>query len=224
MKQKHEHLEIYVIHTRAFRETSLLVELFSKKLGRCSAIARGTYSGKSPTRFLLQPFQPLSVHLQGSTELLNLSKVERLAILPNLAGQSLVCGLYLNELLYHTLHRYDPHPELFHAYAEALGKLTAHQSQIALREFELRLLASLGYGIHFENVHITSEFYRYDPQQGFLPSMHGNGFDIFPTSILLALAKNDWHFPQTLGAARLLTRIALAPLLGNKEIRSRELL
>ena len=141
MKQKHEQLTAYVLHVRPFRETSLLVELFTERLGRCSAVARGAYRGKSPSRSLLQCFNFLLVNLQGQGELLTLTHVEYAETPYFLAGDAVVCGLYLNELLYATLHRHDPYPALFQAYHQTLQKLAYHKSaQMILRQFELILL------------------------------------------------------------------------------------
>ena len=224
LKQKHEQIKAYVIHTRPFRETSLLIEFFTEKLGRCSAISRGAYSGKSPKKLLLQPFNPLSISLQGSTDLLSLTQVERTSLSASLAGEALVCGLYLNELLYHLVHRYDPHPALFDAYCDALNALPHKPAANTLREFEFILLEELGYGIHFEMIKNAEAHYRYIPQQGFIITEKNNSPDVFSAEILNAIAEKNWAFPGALGVAKHLTRIALAPLLAGREIHSRQLL
>lgn len=225
MKQKYDQLLAYVIHTRPFRETSLLLELFTENLGRCSAIARGAYRGKSPSRPLLQCFNFLTISLQGQGELLNLTQVEYAATPCFLAGQATVCGLYLNELLYATLHRYDPHPNLFHAYHHTLLQLAdAANPKIILRQFELVLLEELGYGIHFSELDETL-YYQYDPKNGFQPLMQGDEHNplCFSGAILLAMAAEQWQNPEVVQCAKRLTRIALTPLLAGKIIRTREL-
>ena len=221
MRQKHEHLHAYVLHTRPFRETSLLIDFFTKDLGRCSAVARGTSRGKSPTRILLQPFNALRISVQGSGELLTLTQVEREGIPQYLETPSLICGLYLNELLVYTLHRHDPHPCLFLAYQDALKALPLTQS-VALREFELTLLEALGYGIHFERIDDTQADFYYDPQQGFQKAAISTQ-DCFSGKMLLEIAKKNWQEASVLSAAKRLTRLALTPLLNGKAIRSREL-
>lgn len=218
MRQKHEQLNAYIIHSRPFRETSLLVDFFTKELGRCSAIAKGAYRGKSLMRLLLQPFRPLKISLQGSTELLTLTQVENLTIPEYLEGRVLVCGMYLNELLYHLLHREDPHPGLFEAYQKALMDLSCGEAA-TLREFELTLLDELGYGIHFERASDLMAEYQYHPQEGFKRSISG-----FSGELLRQIAERKFEQKEVLVAAKQLTRLALDPLLNGKEIRSRELL
>jgi len=59
-----------------------------------------------------------------------------------------MCGFYLNELLLKLLAREDPHPELYVAYESTLADIAAGAEQArALRRFEVRLLAELGYAL-----------------------------------------------------------------------------
>ena len=225
MKQKHDGLTAYVIHARPFRETSLLLELFTENLGRLSAIAKGAYRSKSPTRPLLQCFNFLQVNLQGQSELLNVTQVERAEAPYFLSGQAVVCGLYLNELLYATLHRHDPHPVLFQAYHHTLLQLAQDEDpKIILRQFELVLLEELGYGIHFAELDEAC-YYRYDPKNGFqvLPDMQEQDKGCFSGKILLSIAAQQWQIPEVTIVAKHLTRLALAPLLAGKTIHAREL-
>lgn len=226
MKQKYDHLAAYVLHARPFRETSLLLELFTEKLGRYSAIARGASKGKSSTRILLQPFNFLQVSLQGHGELLTVTQVERSGAPCFLSGQAAVCGLYLNELLYDTLHRHDPHPVLFQSYHHTLLQLAAGKdAKIILRQFELVLLEELGYGIHFSNLE-ANQYYRYDPKNGFqqLARFYEEDPGCFSGETLLALAAENWQHKEVLRAAKRLTHLAFTPLLAGKAIRARELL
>jgi len=226
VRQKHDGLTAYVIHARPFRETSLLLELFTEKLGRLSAIAKGAYRSKSPTRSLLQCFNFLQVNVQGQSELLNITQVERLELPYFLSGQAVVCGLYLNELLHVTLHRHDPHPALFQAYHYTLLKLAKNQDpRIVLRQFEFILLEELGYGIHFSELDEAC-YYRYDAKNGFqiLPNVQATDPFCFSGKILLTIAAQNWHVAEAITVAKRLTRLALAPLLAGKTIHARELL
>jgi DNA repair protein RecO (recombination protein O) len=227
MRQKHEHLTAYVLHTRSYRETSLLIDFFTLELGRYSAVAKGVYRGKSPTRFLLQPFNLLSISLQGTSELLTLTSVERANLPKSLENRTLICGLYLNELLVYTLHRHDPHPRLFHAYQRTLEQLPLVPEDkhlaISLREFEFILLEELGYGLHFDQVKNEASDFLYEPPYGFQVASVKTA-DSFSGKVLKTIAEKNWALAETLTAAKRLTRLALAPLLNGKEIRSRELL
>src|SRR5690242_11052622 len=113
----------WVLHTRAYSESSLLVEVITMDYGRISGIARGVQRPHSALRGLLRPFVPLLISWSGKTELVSFSKVEALGAPHRLAGRLLLHGFYLNELIMRLLHRYDPHPHLYTAYQQALLSL-----------------------------------------------------------------------------------------------------
>src|SRR5690625_5350658 len=146
----------YVLHQRSFRERSQLVELFTAEEGRCGVVARR--SRRQPLRL----FQPVAIRLSGRGELLRLQQWEERGPGLWLEGGPLVCGLYLNELLYRLLHRGLAQPELFAAYEAALAALAALSDGLGesvpggaqrallervLRQFELLLLEVLGYAV-----------------------------------------------------------------------------
>jgi len=150
----------YVLHQRAYRDTSVLLELFSPEYGRVGVIARGVKSAKSRWRGVLQPFQPLLVSWNQRGELGTLTGAESqgpaLAIAPDLIAS----GFYLNEILLRLLERDDGQIELFRFYDETLrglDKIGAEINagtdsrpvalEILLRQFEMRLLTALGYGL-----------------------------------------------------------------------------
>ncbi len=150
----------YVLHQRAYRDSSVLLELFSPEYGRVGIIARGAKSAKSRWRGVLQPFQPLLASWNKRGELGTLTAAEAhgpsLTIPPDLIAS----GFYLNEILLRLLERDEEQLELFGCYDEALRGLNkvgekANQEnqsrsvalEILLRQFEIRLLAALGYGL-----------------------------------------------------------------------------
>jgi DNA repair protein RecO (recombination protein O) len=141
----------FVLHTYAYRETSLIVETFTADHGRVAMVARGAKRPRSETRGLLQAFQPLTLSWAGAGELKTLLKAEWGGGLPLPRGAALLCGFYLNELLLKLLAREDPHAALFRDYHDALEALctsaTATIQGAILRRFELRLLAELGYAL-----------------------------------------------------------------------------
>src|SRR5262249_57528832 len=113
----------YVLHMYSFKESSLVVEVFTRRLGRLGLVARGARRPRSSLRGLLMAFQPLTLSWSGKAELRTLHRAEWLAGHPQLAGMSLMCGFYLNELLLKLLAREDPHEGLYLAYDEALRAL-----------------------------------------------------------------------------------------------------
>jgi len=141
----------YVLHQRAYRDTSAIVELFTPEHGRIGVVARGIKRPKSPWRGLLQPFQPLLVSWRGRGELKTLADVEAQGMALQLSSQPLVSGFYLNELLMRLVARFDAQLTLFGCYDASLRALAVVQDDVALervlRYFERDLLAALGYAL-----------------------------------------------------------------------------
>src|SRR5664279_5193975 len=149
--QRRDDQPAFVLHTYAYRETSLIVEAFTADHGRVAMVARGAKRPRSETRGLLQAFQPLNLSWAGAGELKTLLKAQWRGGLPLPGGSALLCGFYLNELLLKLLAREDPHPALFAEYAAALAALAAQSlpaaQAVVLRGFEVRLLSELGYAL-----------------------------------------------------------------------------
>lgn len=138
----------YVLHSRAFRESSQLLELLTRDYGRVGAVARGAKGARSRWRGVLQPFRPLLVSYSRRSELATLTAADQVAAPPALAGEALYCGLYLNELTLRLLLRDDPHAEVFEQYRETLGALVEGEAlQTALRLYEKQLLDATGFGL-----------------------------------------------------------------------------
>ena len=150
-RDRHDDEPAFVLHTYAYRETSLIVEAFAERSGRVAMIARGAKRPRSELRGVLQAFQPLALSWAGGGELKTLVKAEWRGGLPLPGGAALLCGFYLNELLMKLLAREDPHQKLWLEYESTLRALTVQSQPAAqsaiLRHFELRLLAELGYAL-----------------------------------------------------------------------------
>src|SRR5580693_8353425 len=137
----------YLLHRRSFRDTSLIIEFFSREHGRLTCFARGA-RGPKPRFFGLRPFQPLLLSWAGRGEAPQLTAAEPRAAVPPLPPENLLSGFYLNELLMKLTGQHDPHPEVFDQYEQALQQLrTGSSPEPVLRRFERRLLELLGYGI-----------------------------------------------------------------------------
>jgi DNA repair protein RecO (recombination protein O) len=140
-------LAAYVLHRYDWSESSLIVDLFTRELGRVVVAAKGARRPTSQLRALLRPFQRLHATLgrtaQGA-EVHNLRGAEWAGGVPVEGGEALFTGFYLNELLMKLLAREDPHPGLWDVYAATLTLLGRASEAVALRAFELRLLREIG--------------------------------------------------------------------------------
>lgn len=221
--------QAFVLHRRDFGNTSLLVEVLARGLGRFPAIAKGARRGRNPGSALLQPFQPLWLGAVGRGEVRTLTRVEAAGRPFALAGGALPCGLYLNELLVRLLGRHDPHDPLFAFYHGALSALGAGADlDRSLRQFELRLLEELGYGPSLDRD--ADSRAPLDPQGTYLvepgqaPRLAGAGGGTrIRGATLLALAGDTPLGPVERREARTLLRRLLEPHLGPKPLKSREL-
>ena len=152
MAERIERQPAFVLHERAYRETSALLELFTRDLGRVAVVARGLRAAKPRIpRGSLRAGQPIECGLLLRGELGQLIAAEPVGLPRLLTGVHLQSALYLNELLARLLERHDPHPILFDAYANLLGSMPDDRDALgfALRRFESLLLGEIGYGIDF---------------------------------------------------------------------------
>ena len=227
---KVDHQPAFVLHSVPYKETSLIVELFTRDHGRVSVVARGARRPRAALRGLLLPFQPLKVGWFGKTELKTLAHADWQGALPQLGGVPLLAGLYLNELLLRLTAREDPHSELFADYARAIRALGPRDGQgeplsAQLRRFELRLLVELGYAPDLrctqDGAPLDAEC-RYHCQLPAGVSAHADGE--YSGAALLALAEGDFSTPAALRAARTLTRQWLDHCLGEPPLATRALM
>lgn len=221
----------YILHNRPFNESSALLDVFTLMYGRIHLIARSARSMHSRFRGLLRPFIPLLISWSGKTELMSLHAVEVNGAMCYLQGSSLLNGIYLNELLVRVLPRFDAHPNLFMIYQETLQQLYQQNAQETnLRLFEKQLLQEVGYGLQLHKEAITGEpilpheKYVFIPGKGFVKNQPAQrNLLALPGKALLALHNGSLTEPDDLRWAKRLTRLAIAELLGNKPVRSREL-
>jgi DNA repair protein RecO (recombination protein O) len=227
---KQDNQPVYVLHTYPFKETSLVVELFSQQFGRVAAVAKGARRPHSAMRGLLQSFQMLSGAWSGKNELKTLHSLDWSAGLTLLKGEALMCGFYMNELLLRLLPREDAHESLFAYYAAALQTLSL-ETDLAntLRRFELKLLQELGYAVPLlqdeNDVPVEAEkTYRYEAEYGACElGATKNGVQCRGKT-LLDMARDDYSDVQTQSQSKQLMRYLLAHYLGDKPLHTRQLL
>lgn len=217
----------YVLHSRPYRETSLLLELLTREHGRLGVVARGVRGERARLRrALLEPFECLAVGLLRRGELATLTAVEWPAVPVPVAGNAVLAGLYLNELVVRLTARDDPLPRLFDAYARTLQRLSAGEPLAwTLRRFERDLLQALGYGLPLQYEAQSGEaldpegYYRFTVGDGALRCREADA-EALRGSDLLALAADRMPDARGLLALRNLMRQAIRFHLGGAELRS----
>ncbi len=233
----------FVLQHRKFRETSLILDVFTRDYGIVSILAKGVRKAKSKTAALLQPFTALIISYSNKAELKILTHVERAQDAFDLAGMPLYCGFYLNELISLLLHKDDPYPELFVDYTNCLYCLTQLTAssvtnsksiedsanifnlslEAALRIFELNLLEKVGFAlpIQYEAKNQmpikASARYLFAVGQGVFEHPEGK----ISGKTLHALQKQQFDDEQTLAEAKYLMRSVINFHLNGKALKTR---
>ncbi len=145
------HQPAYILHSQPHSETSLILDVFTRRHGRILVMAKGALRPYTRWRAsIFQTFQTLSMGFSGKGAVRTLLDAEWVGGIPMLQGAALMSGYYMNEWLMRSLAREDAHAGLFDAYQHSLADLSlnaasaAEQAQV-LRRFELALLTELGF-------------------------------------------------------------------------------
>ena len=223
----------FILHTIPYRETSLLVDIFTLNHGRLRCVAKGfrkpNKKGISKTLF---PYSEHHFQWQGRGELKTLTQADPIQAPVFLKQESLFVGLYINELLYKLLHQNDPHQSLYEFYRQLMTQLsTSETQQPVLRRFEMLLLEELGYGLVLDaeaetGQAVSSEhLYYYIPDQGLklIQDQTADNLHAFSGADIMALCQGQLEQQSVLRAAKKLTRQVIDFYLDGKELNSREL-
>jgi len=223
----------FLLHKKAYRETSLLLEVFSKDYGRVGLVAKGAVTKKKLNQSL-QPFMLLQIAWSGRSELGNLTCAEPDGMPVLLSGDKLFSGYYLNELLIRLLHRNDPHQGLFDVYQHIIEKLAITNSlESTLRLFEKKLLDELGYGLILDHDIETGDVIKADGIYDYIENngpilissarVKVKGVKVKGKTLLSLLSELDIEDKESRSEAKRLMRFLLAPLLGDRPLHSRRI-
>lgn len=220
-----------VLHRRAYRETSFLVELLTRDHGRIGAVARGAQNGRRSSGLCLQPFQLLLVDWDSRGELVTLRGSEPASTPVLLSGDQSLVGLYLNEICVRLLARGDPQPQLLEHYQSCLAGLAAGDAAWSMRRFERELFAGAGYALPLvEDAQGSAlqreRLYHVEPDQGahVLPMGVAESTQGIRGSALLDLGADIRPDDADLRALRGLARAWLNHYLGGRALNSWELM
>ncbi len=171
----------YVIHSRPYKETSLIVTFLTEKKGKISAVAKGAKRKNSRLSGNLEPFQCLNIDYRGKSDLKSLVLAEPIEVFEDFFGsENLYSAFYVNELINYLVAQADESMEIFDIYKKCISNLKRNnQIEKILRDFELNILSTLGYEINFLTDYDSNEpimnglRYKYSPQSGFSKSEQG---------------------------------------------------
>ena len=221
----------FVLHSYPYKETSLIVEVFTRDFGRVPLIAKGAKRPHSQLRGVLQTFQPLQVAWTGKSEVRTMVSAEWVGGLRPLERSALLCGFYLNELLVKLLARDDPHAALFDHYIAALNQL-AHDEPpaIVLRKFELSLLKETGVAGNISFITTTGQpvlpdqLYVIDPERGPREANVSDTIPVVNGKTLLDMEAADYSDTATQQQSKFLMRHLLSHHLNGLTLNTRQIL
>ncbi len=224
---------VYVLHQRRYSDSRMILELWAEHSGRIAGLFR---IGRKPGSAAPMLFSPYEAQWRGRSELKALTVFEPAGQGGlRLSGIGAMCGLYLNELLIRCIQPGDPHPRVFSVYQQALTDLQPvaelPQAEPVLRYFELRLLEQLGLAVNFfycsdsGNPILAHAHYELVVDAGFRKSESGHDprRGIFTGHEILATGQFALENAGQRRAAKWMTRQLLAPVLGDRPLKSREL-
>lgn len=225
-----EFASAFILHQRPYRETSLLLDVFSEQYGRVSLIAKGVRQKKRSQAGLLQLYQPLTLSWLGRGDLHTMTSAEALSARYRLTAEAALCGLYINELLVRMLPANLPEPDLFKAYEIALSGLQeAENTEIILRLFEKKLLLHLGYGLVLDREAETGQLiddslrYTYQADAGLRLAQNNSLEPTLSGRSLRHLLNEQGFDKQSLKEIKQLMRNVIHFYLGGKPLNSRQL-
>jgi len=243
----------FVLHAYPYRETSLLLQLWTRGHGRFAAVAKGAKRAKGAAKALLLPFVPLDLSWFGRGEVKTLKLAEPNGLALPLSGGALMAGFYVNELLLKLIHRDDPHEGLWDAYAGAVESLRAlslralgvpglvaaepglgepRAVEPVLRRFELAMLRELGYAAELGRDMSTGEAidpardYWYVAERGPVAWDGGpaRGDAVKLRGLtLIHLERGEFDDPLTASQAKSLMRMLINRCLNGQELATRAL-
>ncbi|RKP56446.1 DNA repair protein RecO [Pararobbsia silviterrae] len=223
----------FVLHSYPYRETSLIIDVFTRSHGRLALVAKGAKRPHSALRGVLQTFEPLALSWSGKSEVRTLTAAEWLGGMRPLGGDALLCGFYANELLVKFCARDDGYPKLFDHYVLTLTRLAHDEPPVqVLRSFERVLLRETGYAMVFDRTCDTREpvvaqaSYAFDPERGVRTVRDGetSAWPVVSGQTLLDMERDDYQRSATAAQSRNLMRFVLNYHLGGAPLNTRQIL
>ncbi len=223
----------YLLHSTPYRDTSLLVDLYTANHGRVRCVAKGFRKpNKQGINRSIFPYTEHQFSWQGRGELKTLTRADVSQAPVFLNGECLFTGLYVNELFYRLFQEQDVHPYLYQQYRQYMSILCKGlPDEVSLRRLELTLLEELGYGLVLDcdaqtgQPLMVDKYYQYIPEQGLMLAI--NQRDAAPGNYsgedLLNIARGEFTQGSAQKTAKKLVRSVINFYLDGKQLHSREL-
>ena len=138
----------YILRTRPYSDANVIVDLFTKEVGRITCMARPAKLRGKVQKGHLQPFRILQLDWQGRSEMLRLNQTDE-RFRHRVPVASLLYGLYLNELILRLIPQNTSLDALYSDYQSALQLLVESDApMLVVMRFELALMEGLGHSLN----------------------------------------------------------------------------
>jgi DNA repair protein RecO (recombination protein O) len=213
----------FILRRRDWRNSSLILDIFTRDYGCIRVLARGARRSSSQTPY--QPFVMLSINWSGRQELKTLTGIEG-QVLP-VAEENYLALLYVNELIGAMLPPGEANEEVFSAYLTLLQHAVVKLDESSLRRFELEMMRILGY---FPDVSVdavsgqaidASLYYQFVINSGFVACSAG-ARDSVSGSVVIDWCRGDYAGESVLRLAKSVLRSTIDFNLHGKTLKSRD--
>ena len=214
----------YLLHRRAWQNTSLILDLLTLDYGRVSILAKG--SRKSKSSGIIQPFHQLNVSWSGRQALKTMVGIDGVRI--PLEESLYLPLLYINELLVSFLPQHEANPRIFDAYTELLENINLLNTEKCLRIFERSTMQELGY-LPEMNIEATSDApveadknYLFKATEGFI-SCDKDAANAISGKHIIAWNEFQYSDSHVLQIAKVVMRSIIDCNLQGKRLKSRDI-
>jgi DNA repair protein RecO (recombination protein O) len=213
----------FILRRREWRNSSLLLDIFTRDHGCIRALARGARRASVKTPY--QPFVMLSINWSGRQELKMLTGIEG-QVLP-VAEENYLVLLYVNELIGAMLPPAEANPDLFAAYLSLLQQAVVRLDESSLRIFELEMMRILGYfpdlstDAHSDQPIRADRYYQFVINSGFV-SCAEDARDSVSGRAVIDWCNGDYRGESVLRLAKSVLRSTIDFNLHGKTLKSRD--
>jgi DNA repair protein RecO (recombination protein O) len=181
---RHPFKPAWILHQRFLKDNKQLLYLLTDQ-GCKTVVKRISRSKKRSGKNNVQPFVKYTVSAAFGQPIATVHQMEAIAPSFSLQGYALYAGLYINEITFKLIQKYEPESQLINDYEKTLYTLNQlidsaindPRLAIALRAYERALINTLGFSIDWSNID-EKKCYAYDPynncaQSGFVEDERG---------------------------------------------------
>ncbi len=213
----------FILRRREWRNSSLLLDLFTRDYGCIRVMARG--ARRNPAKTPYQPFELLSLSWSGRQDLKTLTAIDSVAL--PIDEHNYLALLYVNELIGAVLPQQEANAEVFADYLGLLQEARFRIGEAELRGFELGLMQTLGY---FPDIAVDADSGLPIRQDGYYQFVISNGFvaclesarDAVSGKTVLDWQRGEYQDAAVLRLAKSVLRATIDFNLHGKALKSRD--